>query len=79
MKILKITWLDAQKVDVGLEDIKVLQKEGVPPAVCDIVGFLIKEDEKVVMLAQELWRSEEKVKYINLIPKSLIIKRRVLR
>jgi len=79
MTILKVTWTDAQTVNVGLEDIEVLRKEGLPPAICETVGFLINEDDKSLMLAQELWNSENKVKYIHLIPKSLVIKRRVLR
>lgn len=77
MDIVKIEWLDAQKIDFGLNKIEDV-KDIIKPASCEIVGFLINEDSRFVYLAQEYWKSEGMIKYINAIPKSLILKRKKL-
>lgn len=76
IRIIKVTWLDAQKIDVGLEDIENLKD--IKPVLCEIVGFLVHEDNKHLILAQEYWKNEGKVKYINVIPKCLVESRKVL-
>ena len=76
MKIIKVTWLDAQRIDVGLQPIENL-KDTIPVE-CEIVGFLVNETKDIVILAQEYWKNDGMVKYINAIPKCLIKKRVVL-
>lgn len=71
-KIIKITWLDAQRIELGVqhqEDIADLQ-----PIPCEIVGFLIHEDKERIVLAQEKWEDLMGFKYVHVIPKISIIK-----
>ncbi len=77
MKIVKITWLDAQRVELGVqhqEDIADLQ-----PIPCDIVGFLIHEDKERIVIAQEKWDDLQGFKYVHVIPKCSVIKIRRLK
>jgi len=76
MQIVKITWIDAQRIDVGLQPIENLKDT--TPVECEIVGFLVNETKDTVILAQEHWKDDVMVKYINAIPKCLIKKRVVL-
>ena len=72
MKIVKITWIDAQRLELGVQDI--LSVKEVEPIECDIVGFLIHRDEKKTIIAQEKWNETNQAKYIHVIPECSIIK-----
>jgi len=72
MKIVKVTWIDAQRVETSLWDEK--EVEEIEPMECDIVGFLIYENTKKVIIAQERWDESKQIKYITIIPKCSIIK-----
>ncbi len=77
MKIVRVTWLDAQRVELGVqhqEDIADLQ-----PIPCDIVGFLIHEDKDRIVIAQEKWDDFQGFKYVHVIPKCSVIKIRKLK
>jgi len=74
-EIVKVTWLDAQRLELG-----VIQDEELPdiqPLKAEIVGFKVHEDKKRILIAQEKW--EMGCKYLHVIPKVSIIKIEVLR
>ena len=71
-KIVLVRWIDTQRIDIGMQ--RVEEFEDIEPLYCEIVGFLIKEDEKKIVLAQELWENNEGIKYIHIIPKCSIKK-----
>jgi len=77
LNIVKIKWIDAQRIDVGIDTIENII-ESMKPVTCEIVGFVIGEDSRFIFLAQEYWKSEGMVKYINTIPKSLILETKKL-
>jgi len=71
-EIVKITWIDAQRLELG-----VIQKEELPdlkPISCNIVGFLVNEDKERIVIAQEKWDELWGCKYVHVIPKISIIK-----
>ena len=77
-KIVKVTWIDAQRLELG-----VIQEDELPdikPIPCDIVGFLVHEDKERIIVAQEKWDKlgldleKSGVKYVHVIPKVSIIK-----
>lgn len=71
-EILKVTWIDAQRLELG-----VLQKGDLPdlkPINCDIVGFKVHEDKERIVIAQEKWDEFAGCKYVHVIPKCSIIK-----
>ncbi len=77
MKIVKVTWIDAQRLELGVqhqEDIADLQ-----PIPCNIVGFLIHEDKERIVIAQEKWDDLQGFKYVHVIPKCSVIKIRRLK
>ena len=51
VEIVKVTWIDAQRVELSLWDEKEVKE--IEPKECDIVGFLIYENKDKVILAQE--------------------------
>jgi len=71
LKIVEICWLDAQLQMLDslrhYTEIDDLCNE----VYCSIVGYLIKETEKVYVLAKEIW-DDGSVKYIHIIPKCLV-------
>jgi len=70
--ILKVTWLDAQRLELGCyqnEELSDLQ-----PIEGEIVGFKVHEDKKRVVIAQERWVETGGCKYVHVIPKCSIIK-----
>ena len=71
LKIVEICWLDAQLQMLDslrhYTEIDDFCKE----VYCSIVGYLIKETEKVYVLAKEIW-DDGSVKYIHIIPKCLV-------
>ncbi len=70
-KIVKVTWLDAQRLELGC-----YQKEELPdlePIEGEIVGFKVHEDKKRIVIAQERWELGG-CKYVHVIPKCSIIK-----
>lgn len=75
--IVKIKWIDAQRIDVGIDTIENVINS-MKPVTCEIVGFIINEDSRFVYLAQEYWKSEGMIKYVNAIPKSLILETKKL-
>ena len=77
MKIVEVEWLDAQRLELGVqhqEDIADLQ-----PIPCNIVGFLIHEDKERIVIAQEKWDDLQGFKYVHVIPKCSVIKIRRLK
>jgi len=77
LKIVEICWLDAQLQ--MLDSLKHYTEidEFNCEVYCSIVGYLIKETEKVYVLAKEIW-DEGSVKYIHIIPKCLVKKLKIL-
>ncbi len=71
-EIVKITWIDAQRVETSLWDVNEVGE--IDPIECDIVGFLIYENKKKIIIAQERWDESKQIKYITIIPKCSIIK-----
>ncbi len=72
MEIVKVTWIDAQRLELGI-----IQREELPdlkPIPCDIVGFLVHEDKERIVVAQEKWDEAMGCKYVHVIPKVSIIK-----
>ena len=76
-EIVKITWIDAQRLEIGVQDI--ISLKDVEPIECDIVGFLIYRDEKKTIIAQEKWSETNQAKYIHVIPERSIIKFTVIK
>lgn len=71
-KIVKVTWIDAQRIELGvLQDYELADLDVLP---CDIVGFLLHEDEEKIILSQEKWHDNRGQKYIHVIPKISIKK-----
>ena len=71
-EIVKVTWIDAQRLELG----GVIQDEELPdiqPIEGYIVGFKVHEDKKRIVIAQERWDIGG-CKYIHVIPKCSIIK-----
>ena len=77
-EIVKITWLDAERLELG-----VIQDEELPdikPIPCDIIGFKVHEDKERILIAQEKWNllgtnlTSGGCKYLHVIPKCSIIK-----
>ena len=70
-EIVKVTWLDAQRLELGC-----YQTEELPdlqPIEGMIVGFKVHEDKNRIVIAQERWEIGG-CKYIHVIPKCSIIK-----
>ena len=75
-EIVKVTWIDAQRLELG-----VIQDNELPdikPIPCDIIGFLVHEDKERIIVAQEKWAKLGNdyggVKYVHVIPKVSILK-----
>ncbi len=70
-EIVKVDWIDAQRLELGI-----LQNEELPeiePVVGYIVGFLVHENKKRIIIAQERWELGG-CKYVHVIPKVSILK-----
>ena len=70
-EIVKVTWIDAQRLELG-----VIQDEELPdvqPIEGMIVGFKVHEDKKRIIIAQERWDIGG-CKYVHVIPKVSILK-----
>ena len=74
-KIVLLEWIDAQSLDYGIVYPEDLQDE---PIKCRIIGFLVKETKDNYFLAKEVWETGQ-CKYIHIIPKKYVIKKRVLK
>ncbi len=72
MEIVKITWIDAQRLEIGCQDVN--EMKNIQPIECDIVGFKVDEDDKRIVIAQEKWEETNQIKYVHVIPKCSIIK-----
>ena len=81
-EIVKVTWIDAQRLDAKdklLKDLHLLgivQDDELPDIQSIegyIVGFKVHEDKKRIVIAQERWRIGG-CKYVHVIPKCSIIK-----
>lgn len=78
MEIVKVTWLDAQRLELGcIQDDELPDLQPIP---CDIIGFKVHEDKKRIVIAQERWDkigtdfTSSACKYVHVIPKCSIIK-----
>lgn len=78
MKIVKIAWMDAQRIDVQTPLPKVDELEKLTPIECHIVGFLVQSNNEAYVIASEYWETEQ-VKYLHIIPKKSVIKFEILR
>jgi len=70
-EIVKVTWIDAQRLELGI-----VQVEDLPdlkPIEGYIVGFKVHEDKERIIIAQERWELGG-CKYVHVIPKCSIIK-----
>lgn len=72
MRIIKVTWIDAQRFEVGVQSESELKHY--QPIPCDIVGFMVHDDEERIVIAQEKWEEEAGLKYVHVIPKCSITK-----
>ena len=75
MEIVKVTWIDAQRIELGI-----LQDNELPDVQAiegNIVGFKVHEDKNRIIIAQERWDIGG-CKYVHVIPKCSIIKIRKL-
>jgi len=76
-EIVKVTWIDAQRIELGIiQDYELKDLEPIP---CEIVGFLVHEDKERIIVAQEKWEKmgladHSGVKYVHVIPKRSILK-----
>ena len=71
LKIVEICWLDAQLQMLDSLRHYTEIDDFCNEVYCSIVGYLIKETEKVYVLAKEIW-DDGSVKYIHIIPKCLV-------
>jgi len=70
-EIVKVTWIDAQRLELGI-----VQEHELPdihPIKGNIIGFKVHEDENRIIIAQESWEIGG-CKYVHVIPKCSIIK-----
>ena len=74
-KIVLLEWIDVQSLDYGIVYPEYLQDE---PIKCQIIGFLVKETKDNYFLAKEVWETGQ-CKYIHIIPKKYVIKKRFLK
>lgn len=71
-EIVKVTWIDAQRLELGcihpeeLPDLKPIRGE--------IIGFKVHEDKERIVIAQERWLEIGGCKYVHVIPKCSIVK-----
>lgn len=72
MKPVIVEWIDAQRLELGVQDIN--EVKGIEPMPCKIIGFLVEETRDYVVLAQEHWPEGHGVKYVHSIPKRSITK-----
>lgn len=75
-EIVKVTWIDAQRLELGCYQTNELPD--LQPIEGEIVGFKVHEDKKRIVIAQEKWKETGGCKYIHVIPKCSIIKISVL-
>lgn len=68
--------IDIQSIDFSLMELEDLKD--VKPARMKIIGFLVKKDEENYYLAKEVWETGQ-FKYIHIIPKVYVIKKRYLK
>ena len=72
MKMVKITWMDAQRIELGVQQLEEIKE--IEPIPCDILGFLVHETKDKIIIAQEKWDNLAGFKYIHIIPKISILK-----
>ncbi|KKN40567.1 hypothetical protein LCGC14_0732030 [marine sediment metagenome] len=71
-EIVKVTWIDAQRLELGV--IQVEELPDIKPIPCDIIGFKVHEDKERIVIAQERWIELGGCKYVHVIPKCSIVK-----
>ena len=72
MEIVKVTWIDAQRLELGI--IQFSELPDLKPIPGEIVGFKVHEDDERIVIAQEKWDEGQGCKYVHIIPKVSIIK-----
>jgi len=70
-EIVKVTWLDAQRLELGI--VQDSDLSDIQPIEGTIVGFKVDEDENRIVIAQERWDIGGN-KYVHVIPKCSVIK-----
>lgn len=72
-EIVKIRWIDAQRLELGI--IQKNEFSEIEPLPCEIIGFKIFENKKWITIAQEKWDEPSGgAKYVHIIPKVSILK-----
>ena len=72
MEIVKVDWLDAQSGFSSPLTIEELESE--EPIITSSVGYLLKEDEKKIILGFMMFGDEGMFKHWQLIPKGMVQK-----
>ncbi len=72
MEIVKVEWLDAQSGFSSPLTIEELESE--EPIITSSVGYLLKEDEKKIILGFMMFGDEGMFKHWQLIPKGMVKK-----
>ena len=71
-KVVRLEWIDAQSMNVGLFTAEEIEK--IEPVKAEIVGFLVHQSEENYYIAAEYWRETDQYKYLHLIPKKYVVK-----
>ena len=68
--------IDIQSIEFGLMELEDLKQ--IKPVRMKIIGFLVKEDSENYFVAKETWETGQ-FKYVHIIPKKYVIKKRYLK
>lgn len=77
LKPVYVEWVDAQHINASLITVDEARRE--EPCVARQVGYLVHEDRDKVILADQWWPEYDAVKYLTIIPRSLITQKRTLK
>jgi len=71
MKIVKVKWMDAEKLS-GVQDISYVKE--IELKEIETIGFLILDDDKKIIISQERWDEGKQIRDVSIIPKCSIKK-----
>jgi len=74
-----VRWRDAQLLDPSDGRMKALDLVDAEPAILELVGFLVGENKKCVILAEERDVDTLEVRRVHIIPKESIVSMKVIR
>lgn len=72
MKAVKICWLDSRQPNPSWQYIEDIKGQSVE---CQTMGFIVHEDDKIIMIAQNLGDDGEQASGVITIPKACITNR----